>query len=235
MTTSLAALAHPLAAWRLALAASALLVWPLVGAALMLAPRAAAAQDGVATPGNALAAPPSEWLGEAPHLVLMGTLNGRPLDVQVTDPAAEGVARLAAKREYLPGEAEGAPLRYGDFEVQLQAVIGGVERAFEIEVENRDFHAHPLPATFALGGEPLPEGARAFLEMEAEWEDADGSVNDEAGGWAGTLTLHLDDGEADARGVRPSGRIGGHLDATRGTDRLVASFTVEVTDHEIDD
>ncbi len=202
--------------------------------ALCLLPLPALAQDATVTPGNALAEPPAEWLGPEPHLVLMGTLGGRPLDVQVMDPdATEGLAAFSGKREYLPGEAG---WRYGDFEVALQAEIGGVERAFEVEVENRDFLQHrPLPATFALGEENFPEGPRAFLEMSAEWETEAGAVNDEIGGWAGILRLAEDSGTPDAEGLLPDGLIGGHMVAERGADRLVMSFTVPVSGYEKDD
>ncbi len=202
--------------------------------ALSLLPLPAIAEDATVTPGNALMEPPPAWLGPEPHLVLMGALGGRPVDVQVMDPEAmAGLAAFGGKREYLPGEAG---WRYADFEVALQAEIGGVERAFEVEVENRDFLQHrPLPATFALGAENFPEGARAFLEVSAEWETERGAVNDEMGGWAGTLTLAEDSGTPDAEGLVPDGLIGGHMVAERGADRLVMSFTVPVGGYEKDD
>ncbi len=201
--------------------------------ALCLLPLPTLAQEATVTPGNALEAPPMAWLGPEPHLVLMGALAGRPLDVQVMDPAATaGLAAFGGKREYLPGEAG---WRYGDFEVALQAEIGGVERTFEVEVENRDFLQHrPLPATFALGDENFPEGARAFLEVSAEWETEAGAVNEELCGWTGTLTLAEDSGTPDAEGLVPDGLIGGHMVAERGADRLVMSFTVPVSGHEKD-
>lgn len=202
--------------------------------ALCLLPLPALAQDATVTSGNALPEPPAEWLGDTPHLVLMGTLGGRPLDIQLLDIAsAEGVAAFEGKREYLPGEAG---WRYGDFEVALQAVIGGVEKSFEMEFENADFtQSRPLPATFELGPENVPEGARAFLEAAAEWETEAGPVNDEIGGWTGTLTLELDEGTADAEELVPDGIIGGHMVAQSGADRLVMSFTVPVTEYEKDE
>lgn len=194
----------------------------------------ALAQDATVTPANTLAAPPTEWLGETPHLVLMGTMGGRPIDVQYLDIAqAEGIAAFSGKREYLPGDA-GAWL-YGDFEVALSAVIANVEKSFEIEIENRDFDAHSLPATFALGSVNFPEGAAAYLEAAAEWETDAGSVNDELGGWEGTLIIERDDGIPDDEGLRGDGVIGGHMDATRGEDHLVMSFTVPVTAYEKDE
>lgn len=178
--------------------------------------------------------PPAAWLGTTPHLVLVGTIGGEAVDVRVPSmAAAEGVAAFSGKREYLP--AEGGGWRYGDFEVAFQAVIDEVERSFELEFENADFGRHPTPATFALGSANFPEGANAFLEASAEWETEAGAVNEEVGGWTGTLVVHLDVGTPDAEGLAPDGAIGGVLVAERGEDRLVASFTVPVAGYEKDD
>lgn len=200
---------------------------------LLLLPLPAWAQDATVTPGNHLAEAPNEWIGATPHFVLMGTLNGRPVDIQYLDiGAAEGVATFEGKREYLPGEAG---WRYGDFEVALQAVIDGAEKSFELEVENADFLQHSLPASFELGPENFPDGTRAFLEASTEWETEAGSVNEEIGGWTGTLTLAEDSGTPDAEGLVPDGLIGGHMVAQHGDDRLVLSFTVLVAEYEKDD
>jgi hypothetical protein len=180
------------------------------------------------------AAEPTEWLGPTPHLILVGTLAGHPVDIRMPDmAAAQGVARFEGKREYLP--AEGGGWRYGDFEVVLDATLGGVERRFEMELENHDFLEHPLPASFELGAENFPRGARAFLEAEAEWETAEGAVNEELGGWTGRLTLHEDSGTPDAEGLLPDGRIAGFLVAEREGERLVMSFTVPVGGYEKDE
>ncbi len=201
----------------------------LLSAPILAAPAHA---ETVAT-GGALTAPPAEWLGATPHLVIMGTVDGHALDIQYPDIAAAGVAEFAGKREYLPGEA--GALRYGDFEVALKAVIGDVERAIELEFENHDFAAHPLPATFALQDKEFPEGLLSNLEAELEWESAAGTVNAEAAGWTGTLMLAEDSGSKDDKGLVPDGMIGGLVTAARGADVLVISFTVPVAEYEIDD
>ncbi|WP_210529140.1 hypothetical protein [Rubellimicrobium arenae] len=197
---------------------------------LCLLPLPAFAQDGSA----ALSGPPAAWLGPEPHLVLMGQLAGHPVNIQILDlSAAPDVVAFEGKREYLPGAAG---WRFGDFEVSIQAVIDGVEKSFEIEVENDDFaRQRPLPASFALGPENFPQGAKAFLEAAAEWETEAGSVNEEIGGWSGTLTLSEDKGTPDAEGLMPDGTIGGHMVAENGADRLVMSFTVPVVEYEKDD
>lgn len=203
-------------------------------ALLLLAALPAAAEDMVQTAGNNLTAAPTEWLGATPHFVMMGTVNGRSLDIQMTDiTAAKDVAGFEGKREYLPGDA--GAYRYGDFEVGLKALIGGTERAIELEFENADFAHQPVPTTYTLQGSNFPEGAAAFLEIALEWEDAAGSVNDEVGGLTGTLIVTQETGTPDDKGLIPDGMIGGYAVAESGADKVVISFTVPVTEYEIDD
>jgi len=202
-------------------------------AALLCLLASPAFADTLATDGPTLTTAPTEWLGPTPHLVIMGTLNGHEMNIQLTDMAATAVAEFAGKREYLPGDA--GAFRYGDFEVGLKATIGGVERSIELEFENDDFASVTLPADFALGAENFPKGNAAFLEVSAEWEDASGSVNDEIGALTGTLSLLLDDGTPDDKGLRADGMIGGLVVAENAGETLVISFTVPVAEYEIDD
>ena len=188
----------------------------------------------IATDAPTLTAAPTEWLGPTPHLVIMGTVNGREMNIQLTDmAAANGVAEFEGKREYLPGQT--GDFRYGDFEVALKAMLDGVERSIELEFENDDFGTFTLPADFALGAENFPKGPAAYLEFSAEWEEASGSVNDEIGGFTGTLSLKLDEGTTDDRGLRPDGMIGGLVTAEKAGEVVVISFTASVVEYEIDD
>ncbi len=192
------------------------------------------AADETITQGNTLATAPIEWLGETPHFVAMGQIGGRAVDIQYLDIAsAEGVAEFAGKREYLP--VEGGTWRYGDFEVALKAVIGGVEKSLEMEFENHDFTEHALPANFFLQGEEFPKGLLSNLEAALEWETPESTVNDEIAGWTGTLTLTTDTGTKDDKGLVPDGMIGGFVTATRDADMLILSFTVPVVEYELDD
>jgi hypothetical protein len=186
----------------------------------------------VATAGNTLTAPPAEWLGEAPHLVLMGTIAGHEIDIQIVDTAIATVAEFAGKREYA---IDGEGYRYLDFEVALKAVIGDVERSFEFEFENHDFSAHALPATFEFVDAEFPEGLKSNLEAELEWETGGTSVNAEEAGWTGSLSLAADGGTADDKGLLPDGLVGGYAVAEKDGARLVMSFTVPVAEYEIED
>jgi hypothetical protein len=190
--------------------------------------------DTIATDAPTLTATPTEWLGAEPHLVIMGTVNGREMNIQLTDAAAlAAVAEFAGKREYLPGD--GGTFRYGDFEVALKAELGGVERSIELEFENDDFGKVVLPSDFQLVPENFPKFPGAFLEFAAEWEDASGSVNDEIGGFNGVLTVTLDEGTPDDKGLRPDGLIGGFVQAEKDGEVVTISFTVPVAEYEIDD
>jgi hypothetical protein len=200
----------------------------------LLAATPALAQDATVTSGNTLTEPPAAWLGEVPHLVVMGTIAGRAVDIQYLDMAvAEGINDFEGKREYLPGNA--GAWRYGDFEVALSATIDGIEKSFEFEFENADFATATLPATFALQDVNFPEGALAFLEAEAEWETGGVTVNDEIGAWTGTLTVAMETGTPDAEGLIPDGMIGGYALAQSGSDTFVISFTVPVVEYEKDE
>jgi hypothetical protein len=188
----------------------------------------------LATEAPTLTAAPTEWLGPAPHVVIMGTVNGREMNIQLTDEAAlQTVAEFAGKREYLPGDA--GTFRYGDFEVALKTTLGGVERSLELEFENEDFAKVALPSDFVLGPENFPKFPGAFLEFSAEWEDASGSVNDEIGGFNGVLTVQMDEGTPDDKGLRPDGMIGGFVQAEKDGQIVTISFTVPVAEYEIDD
>jgi hypothetical protein len=188
----------------------------------------------IATDAPTLSAAPTEWLGPTPHLVIMGTVNGRELNIQLTDPAAvAAVAEFAGKREYLPGDA--GTFRYGDFEVGLKAKIGGVERSIELEVENDDYAKFVLPSDFQLVPENFPKGPASYLELSMEWEDSAGSVNDEIGAFNGVLSVQLDEGTPDDKGLRPDGMIGGFVNAEKDGQIVTISFTVPVAEYEIDD
>lgn len=187
--------------------------------------------DAVTTGGSVDA--PAAWLGATPHFVMVGTVAGKRIAIAMPDmAAADGVAGFAGKREYL---IDGTGHRYVDFEVALAAVIGGIERKIELEFENHDFRSHTLPADFALQAEEFPTGLRSTLEVETEWEHAGVSVNDEVGGWAGVLSLALDQGTPDDKGLSADGLIGGFVTATNGAETLAISFTVPVAEYEVED
>jgi hypothetical protein len=83
--------------------------------------------------------------------------------------------------------------------------------------------------------ENFPKGLASYLEFSGEWEDASGSVNDEIGGFSGVMTVTLDEGTPDDKGLRPDGMIGGFATAEAAGDVVVISFTVPVAEYEIDD
>lgn len=199
-----------------------------------------------AIPGSALAQDPLReviigeaadlsggWLGETPHFVMQGVVQGTSFAIALPDIAnAPNIAAFEGKREYAP---DGTPNRFLDFEVALQAVIGGIERSIELEFENADFSTHALPASFALQETEFPEGALSTLEVQFEWESAGTSVNAEALAHPGTLVLHLDSGTPDDKGLKADGLIGGFASVDADETQLLISFTVPVVEYEIED
>lgn len=207
---------------------------PALAIPLLFLPMAALADaSATVTNGNGLSAPPTEWLGETPHLVMMGTVNGYAFDIQYPEmTAAPDIAEFAGKREY---QIDGDRLRYVDFEFTFQAVIGGIEKEIELEFENFDFDAEAVPGAFMLQSGGYPRGALSNMEVEFEWKTAGASTDEEVENWDGTFTFALDEGTESDLGTLAGGKIGGHVDASRGEDRIVISFTVPVTEVEIDD
>jgi len=187
-----------------------------------------------ATLGDTATAP-TAWLGAKPHFVMVGAFGDYSFNVNL--PSLEGAAaEVVGKREY--GHDDAGALRLIDFEVAVNAVMNDIERTIELEFANADFNTHTLPLSFALSpDEEFPEGAKASLEVQFEWEWVAKSaiVNEEGLVDSGTLDLALNEGTADAEGIAPNGLIGGFATLTRDGKTLALSFTVPVTEAEIDD
>jgi hypothetical protein len=181
------------------------------------------------TPGNTLAAAPTEWLGETPHLVIMGTVNGYPFDLQYLDLAAADVHAVEVKREYA---VDGDKRPYIELDFALQAVIDGVAKNIEGKLNHADFLTLSLPATMAVGTVENPEGENTFTEFEFEKDGV--SVNEEVGEWGGTAVLALDSAFETAEPTG-DGRIGGFIDARNGDNMLVISFTFDVDEVEVEE
>ncbi len=185
------------------------------------------------TPNNTLTEAPTEWLGAEPHLVIMGTTSGFPFDFQLMDIANADLHELEVKREYLLNETDYSPYQEIDFGIQL--VLEGVAKTIEAKLVHADFNKlGDLPQAFTLqSAEEFPEGSDVFTEFEFEWEGNGNSVNVELADWTGTATVNLDG----AKGKEPSdeGLVGGYINATNGDDAVVISFTLDVTEFEVED
>lgn len=178
---------------------------------------------------------PTEWLGETPHFVMVGSFKDYDFAIDVRDLAAVTDFEVTAKREY--GVKDGGGLNYIDFEVAANMVTDGIERGFEFEFENADFSQHPPVASFALQGEEFPEGLFSNMELQLEWEWVEKSVivNEEQLYTEGTLTVAHESGTAEADGTMPNGMIGGFVTGTFEGKPIAISFTAPVTEAEIDD
>jgi hypothetical protein len=188
------------------------------------------------TPGPGLRAgvaaeAPTTWLGAEPHLVLVGTVDGVAIQINVRgdDPL---LSQLAGKREHqvlASGEK-----RYTAFEVSFGALMEGLERELELEFENADFGQVGLGTDLALESraneELAPEGLagpRSNLELEWEWEDPAQSkfASGEVLSSSGRLVRNLDAGPA----------LGGWFNATFANGSVTGSFTVNNAEDEADD
>jgi hypothetical protein len=182
------------------------------------------------TPGNTLTAAPTEWLGAQPHLVIMGIVDGKTFDVQVLDITN---AAVALKREYLLNDTDYSPYREIDFSFEF--VQEGIDKAIEGKLTHADFNKlAALPATFALqSAEEFPEGDKVFTEFEYKWEAGGVTVDGESPEFDGTATLHMDD--AFQAAPNGDGMVGGFITATKGDNAYVISFTLPVTEFEVED
>ncbi|WP_162617675.1 hypothetical protein [Yoonia maritima] len=203
--------------------------------ALALAPALAFADPllSTMTADNALTEAPTEWLGEEPHLVIMGTVSSYDFDMQVSDFDKLDIHELSMKREYLLNETDYSPYQELDFGIEF--MLDGMAKQIEGKLVHADFNKlGDLPNTFSLQSEEeFPEGDMAFTEFEFEWEADGRSVNEEIADWTGTATVNLDP----ARGQAPNGDglIGGYINAVNGDNNIVISYTLNVTEFEVED
>jgi hypothetical protein len=183
------------------------------------------------TPGNTLTAAPTEWLGDKPHLVIMGMVDGKKFDVQVMDITN---AAVALKREYLLNDTDYSPYREIDFSFEF--VQDGIDKAIEGKLTHADFNKlAALPATFALqSAEEFPEGDKVFTEFEYKWEAGGVTVDAETPDFEGTAVLHKDDAFQAAQ-PNGDGMVGAFISASKGDNAYVISFTLPVTEFEVED
>ena len=183
------------------------------------------------TPDNTLTAAPTEWLGDKPHLVIMGTVDGKMFDVQVMDITA---ATVALKREYLLSGSDYNPYREIDFSIEF--THEGIDKAIEGKLTHADFNKlAALPATLTLqSAEEYPEGDLVYTEFEYKWEAGGVTVDGESPEFDGTATLHMDDG-FQAAAPNGDGMVGAFITASKGDSAYVISFTLPVTEFEVED
>lgn len=194
-----------------------------------------AARNRNATLGETATAP-TTWLGATPHFVMVGEFGDYSFNINLPDLAPNPDMSITGKREY--GHGENGSLALIDFEIAANAVMNDIERTIELEFANADFNAATLPMSFAI--EPsveFPEGPRSSLEVQFEWEwvEKNTIVNEEGLADSGSLDLALNDGIAGVDGTAAGGVIGGFVTAIKDGKTLAVSFTVPVTEAEIDD
>lgn len=186
------------------------------------------------TAGNTLTVAPTQWLGEKPHLVIIANVDGRTFDVQVMDIAAADITEITLKREYLLNETDYSPYQEIDFGIQF--VHDGIAKSIEGKLTHADFRTlAALPATFALqSAQEYPEGDQVFTEFEYKWEANGVTVDAESAAWIGAAILHMDDA---VRSAEPTGEgfVGAYINGKNGDDSFAISFTLPVTEFEVED
>lgn len=182
------------------------------------------------TPDNTLTAAPTEWLGDTPHLVIMGRVGGFTFDMQYLDLAEADLHALEVKREYL---IDGDARPYQEMDFGVQAVIDGVAKNIEGKLNHADFLTLALPAEMELGPEENPSDDHVFTEFEFEWEGNGVSVNEEIGDWTGVAILEKDDAFGADEPIG-DGVVGGYINAVNGDDTLVISFTFDVMEADVE-
>ena len=184
--------------------------------------------------GATLTTAPTEWLGEEPHLVIMGNVDGRLFNVQVMDIASPGIGAITLKREYLLTDTDYNPYREIDFAIEF--VHGGIAKAIEGKLTHADFNKlAALPASFTLqSAEEFPEGEKVFTEFEYKWESEGVTVDAESPEYDGTATLHMDTA-FQAAVPNGDGMVGGFITASKGDSAYAISFTLPVTEFEVED
>ena len=185
------------------------------------------------TQNNTLTEAPAEWLGETPHLVIMGSVNGYNFDLQMLDlTSADGLHATAVKREYL---INGDARPYQEIDAEVQMILDGVAKKVEFKLNHDDFLTlGALPVTLELNSEENPAGDLTFFEFEMEWELDGTSVNEEIGEWAGTATIAVDSAFGAAEPVA-DGLAGGFITASHGDETLVISYTFVVDEAEVEE
>jgi hypothetical protein len=79
------------------------------------------------------------WLGEAPHIVIKGSVSDEDLDIEIVDEDEVGVTQVVCEREYnipvIDGESARDMAMFVGFEISAVIEVDGEARQFELDVE----------------------------------------------------------------------------------------------------
>jgi hypothetical protein len=164
------------------------------------------------------------WQGEEPHASFTGRADGHDIAVDV-------VAATCKLKYTVPNPDDAATWNQAvldEFEIAVQVVDGGVEKAYEIEFVAADFIG-------ASGEMAVPRAVQA--EVSFEWEQDNTAVNYEQSASEGTLLFAAllgtpgPDGKVIPAGM---GTVGGAFALTLPDGgELAGSFTAPCTETEV--
>jgi hypothetical protein len=189
--------------------------------------------------------PPGAWEGTTPHFSAHGFMNGENVDIRITgDDAATG-SEVYCGREYVAprgtdGELDLTRARMSVADIVGNAIVGGEERSFELEIRNHSFGSDQL--NLALTVVPRVDGvdpARGAAWLDWEWHGTDGEDIYEASAQDGSFEFKLLTGAPGEDGVvipAGEGSVGGFVNARWSVNEsLTVSFTVPCTVSDVEE
>ncbi|MBP7684801.1 MAG: hypothetical protein KBB95_23005 [Deltaproteobacteria bacterium] len=190
-------------------------------------------------------AAPSAWLGDEPHLLVVGTVDGETLHFDLRGEAAASLETLFCERNYLlPDLADETTWDEGTlekFEIKWRTTEGGVEREYQLELLAHDFDASTDGAMINVvaydEGDAAQLPNRIMAALEWEYEEDGQEVERGAAAASGTFTRGAIVGTPDVGVVVPDGEgsVGGYLHMVSGDgDVLDVSFTALCGDNDLD-
>jgi hypothetical protein len=182
------------------------------------------------------------WMGDEPHFLVQGVLDGEEIDISI-DGDADG-ERVWCEREYEVPLVDGAPdlasAKHIETTIAGSVMIDGEERAFEFELLSHALQDDE-PGT-ELTIVPRVDGADPAADelwLEWEWATVDGDTLYEAAAQDGMLVREQFSGSPGEGGViipAGTGFVGGYAEARWSVnEHLKISFSVRCTENEVEE
>lgn len=185
------------------------------------------------------------WVGEGPHLVVHGIIDGEAVDIdlQGADAIAAGVS---CEREYLadessttPGEPDLTTAVFDEVKINATVTINGEQRFLELELKHHDLQSDAIGTSITVVPRlAVGEPAADEMWLEFEWQTLpDETTVLEVAALEGELVLQRFTGTPGVDTVvipEGDGDIGVTIDARWSpTDSLQISVTAPCTDSDV--
>lgn len=185
------------------------------------------------------------WAGEAPHLIVRGTIDGEVIDIdlQGADAIAAGVS---CEREYLAdesatmaGEPDLSTAVFDEVKINATVTINGEQRFLELELKHHDLQSDAIGTEITVVPRlAVGEPAADEIWLEFEWQTLpDETTVLEVAALEGVVTLQRFTGTPGTDTVvipAGDGEIGVTIDARWSpTESLQVSLTAPCTDTDV--